>query len=138
MKIKLLIIDDDKVSLLIAEKFLIVSGIKKIVQEILIFNKPIDALKLLFAAEDNDEMCQLWILLDINMPKISGWDFLNRVESVDLKKDVKVIMLTSSISEEDKNRAASYNSVYGYISKPLDMDKCNEIKQIILNSENGI
>ncbi|MEB2784213.1 response regulator [Algoriphagus persicinus] len=138
MKSKLLIIDDDQVSLLIANKYLIVSGFEEFVHEILIFNKAIDALKALYVAEDNLELCQLWILLDINMPKISGWDFLNRIESMKLENDVKVIMLTSSISEEDKIRAVSFNSVYGYISKPLDIQKCNEIKQIILKSANGL
>ncbi|MEB2782037.1 response regulator [Algoriphagus sp. C2-6-M1] len=138
MKSKLLIIDDDQVSLLIAKKYLIVSGFEEFVHEILIFNKAIDVLKALYVAEDNLELCQMWILLDINMPKISGWDFLNRIESMKLENDVKVIMLTSSINEEDKIRAASFNSVYGYISKPLDIQKCNEIKQIILKSANGL
>lgn len=137
MKIKLLIIDDDQVSLLIAMKYLIASGLKRIVRDILIFNKPIEALKLLYAVEDNTELYQVWILLDINMPQISGWDFLNRIESANLKNPVKVIMLSSSISEEDMNRAASFSSVYGYISKPLNTHKCNEIRQIITESGKG-
>ncbi len=137
MRIKLLIIDDDLVSLLIAKKYLTVSGFEEIVEELLIFNKPIDGLNLLFAAEKSHEVCQYWILLDINMPKISGWDFLNKVESLNLENDVKVIMVTSSISEEDKNKAASFSSVYEYISKPLDKRKCTKIKQIILKSHNS-
>jgi len=134
MNTKILLIDDDQVSLLIAKKYLIISGVQDIVHEILIFDDAADALRLLRELEVKSESSLLCILLDINMPEINGWDFLNSIKNKNLHNHVKVIMLTSSISEEDKNRAASFSSVYGYISKPLDEQKCKEIKQIILGS----
>ena len=57
------------------------------------------------------------LFLDINMPEMSGFDFLE----VCLEKKLKpyVVMLTSSIDEEDKLRSFSFNCVIAYISKPL-------------------
>lgn len=136
MKIELFLIDDDKVSLLITRKYLIISGIKELVDDILIFDEATDALDLLNQSRSINEVNEIWILLDINMPKVNGWDFLSRLNTENHKSNIKVIMLTSSISEEDKNMAASYQSVYGYFSKPLDTEKCKEIKQIMLESAN--
>jgi len=59
------------------------------------------------------------ILLDINMPEIDGWDFL---EEFKLKKYThfdKIVMLSSSIDESDMERAKTYAEVNGFITKPL-------------------
>src|SRR5690606_26651961 len=124
MKIKFLLIDDDKISLLISKKYMVVSGLKEIVEDVIVFDKPQDALDYIYSEKSNKEPSFFWILLDINMPEINGWEFLRLVDSNELGNMLKVIVLTSSISEDDKNRAASFNTVFGYISKPLDLEKC--------------
>lgn len=66
------------------------------------------------------------ILLDINMPIMNGFTFLDKCKQVGyLKEDygyVQIILLTSSIHPEDRKKAASYG-VRGYIIKPLTADK---------------
>ena len=61
------------------------------------------------------------ILLDINMPEISGWDFLDALSTLppDFQQECRVVMLSSSIDIHDYNRADSYPFVQDFISKPL-------------------
>jgi CheY-like chemotaxis protein len=72
------------------------------------------------------------IFLDLNMPKFSGWDFLDRFRllSTDLQKDIQVHILTSSVRPLDKERSTQYPFVKSYISKPL-----NESVIIEMNKE---
>ena len=59
------------------------------------------------------------IFLDINMPVMNGWDFLNRM--VAEAKDYKVVVLTSSVNSIDYKRASKYVNVIGYVEKPATM-----------------
>ncbi len=70
---------------------------------------------------DADEVPDL-ILLDINMPRMDGWEFLKEYESLHdrLPHQVTIYMLSSSIAEADKKRAAESPFVKGYIVKPLE------------------
>jgi two-component system, chemotaxis family, chemotaxis protein CheY len=64
------------------------------------------------------------ILLDLNMPVIDGWDFLDLFETIreELKKIIRIFIVTSSVDEKDILRSQSYSSVSGFISKPLSPD----------------
>jgi CheY-like chemotaxis protein len=61
------------------------------------------------------------ILLDINMPVMDGWDFLEWIkENRNLfARNIPIFMVSSSIDWRDIERAKSYESVMDYISKPL-------------------
>lgn len=61
------------------------------------------------------------ILLDLNMPLMSGWDFLERFEGLDdiIKKKLKIYILSSSVDPRDKKRAEEDKNVIDYIVKPL-------------------
>lgn len=60
------------------------------------------------------------ILLDINMPGMNGWDFLDQM--IKEKIQMKVFMLSSSIDPKDFERAKGYSLVKDYIAKPLKED----------------
>lgn len=62
-----------------------------------------------------------YILLDINMPTMTGWEFLDEYEQLpaQLKQNYKVYILSSSIDERDMERARNNSNVQGYIVKPL-------------------
>jgi len=64
------------------------------------------------------------ILLDLNMPVIDGWAFLDRYEVIaeKINKTVKIYIVTSSVDEKDKLRSQKYSYVSGFISKPLSPD----------------
>src|SRR5690554_1925294 len=61
------------------------------------------------------------IFLDINMPGMNGWEFLEEYEKLELaqKGEVVLTMLSNSIDPRDQEKAGKYNSVKGYYSKPL-------------------
>ena len=69
----------------------------------------------------SDEPCQTILLLDINMPGLSGWDvleiFMRYPDSI--KQHFTIYMLSSSICPQDKQIADAYDIVSGYIEKPL-------------------
>jgi CheY-like chemotaxis protein len=86
------------------------------------FEFPAEALKYISSAYENAEGETTTILfLDINMPEIDGWDFLDEFAKMDdrIHKQFVIYLLSSSIDPSDKQRAASANFVKGFLSKPL-------------------
>jgi len=69
------------------------------------------------------------ILLDLNMPGLNGWEFLEEYDKLkaDEKGQVVVVMLTTSLNPEDKHRADSNPSIAGFRNKPLTPDAMQEI-----------
>jgi len=66
-----------------------------------------------------------FIFLDINMPEMSGWEFLNVFKH--FKVNVPVYILTSSESAADRNKAANNELVKGFFSKPLSVQALEKI-----------
>ena len=85
-----------------------------------------DALKIVKKVQPN------YVLLDINMPILDGWGFLDLFEMPSNKKTIqpKIIMLTSSISEKDEERALNNPHVSHFLVKPINSVK---IKQFLEN-----
>lgn len=66
------------------------------------------------------------ILLDVNLPKMNGFDFLHALKSSPKLQRTPVAMLTSSDAERDRIQANSYE-VIRYMIKPLDTEELNEL-----------
>lgn len=69
------------------------------------------------------------IFLDINMPRMNGFEFLDEYHKLDeaLKAKVTIIMLTTSLNPEDKKIATSYGEINGFENKPLTSEMLNQI-----------
>jgi len=117
MPIRFMIIDNDPVSNLLCT--LAIRDVQD-AAEIQTFNFPVDGFKYL-AKEYADTTNPTVLLLDINMPMWSGWDFLDNFEKLDdkIKEQFKVYLLSSSIDVNDKDRARENKNVMDYIEKPL-------------------
>ena len=117
MPIRFMIIDNDPVSNLLCT--LAIRDVQD-AAEIQTFNFPVDGFKYL-AKEYADTTNPTVLLLDINMPMWSGWDFLDNFEKLDdkIKKQTKIYILSSSIDVNDKHRASENKNVMDYIEKPL-------------------
>lgn len=69
------------------------------------------------------------IFLDINMPVMDGWEFAEAFDKLNpnQKGNAKIIMLTSSVNPDDKNRALQLTAISGFQSKILTMEGLNDV-----------
>jgi CheY-like chemotaxis protein len=74
------------------------------------------------------------ILLDLDMPLMDGWEFLDALDGLPAAHDVCVFVLTSSIHPDDLARATGYRAVNGFFTKPLDGDSIVRM-QVLLQAE---
>ncbi|WP_194776926.1 response regulator [Pararhodonellum marinum] len=107
--IKIVLIDDDPISTFVTEK--LISKNIKVPCRIFKFQRASDALREIYAIDPN------YLFLDLNMPEMTGWDFLEEFEPK--KANPEVYILSSSVDERDINKAGTYSVVKKYLSKPL-------------------
>lgn len=112
--------DDDKTSNLISRMIL---NPMDVADSIEILDNGKEAMHRFELSTDFPEL----VLLDINMPYMSGFEFLDWYESTGLQGQVKFAMFTSSGRTEDKHKAHSYTDVIGYIEKPLSKEKVENL-----------
>jgi CheY-like chemotaxis protein len=70
-----------------------------------------------------------YILLDINMPIMNGWEFLDEYkhQNIDPSGKSKIFIISSSVFSNDISKARSYPLVRNFISKPLSIEKIKEM-----------
>lgn len=110
MKTNVLLIDDDDINNHI-HKLLTLALIPE--SQVYQFQKAQEALRYLQKTKTLPNL----ILLDLQMPFMNGWEFLQALEELDL--NVPVFVVTSSMIRSEKERAKSYPCIKEYIVKPL-------------------
>jgi response regulator RpfG family c-di-GMP phosphodiesterase len=105
---KILLLDDDKIQKILLEKRLlkINSGIK-----LVYFDMPSKAINFL-----KSESVDL-LLIDLNLPEMSGWEFVDEIEK--LIPNSRVILQSGSVEREELHRATSDNRISEIFEKPL-------------------
>jgi CheY-like chemotaxis protein len=79
--------------------------------------------------ENSDQTPPDMVILDINMPIMDGWDFLQAFDELELegKENVTIVMVSSSINPEDIERAHQNRWLKDYVNKPLTPQKMAEL-----------
>lgn len=122
------IVDDDRlsvklVSLLIAKNAF--SG------SVIPFHNPRLALQELIKNCNSNELLPDCILLDLNMPVMDGWQFLEEYKTLGLVKNISIFIISSSNDPADIKMGEKYPMVKAYILKPLNAAKLKTALQLI-------
>lgn len=117
----ILLVEDDHVDVMNVQRAFKKNNIKNPLH---IANNGIDALDMLRGTEGREKIIPTprIILLDINMPKMNGIEFLRELRNDPRLKSISVIIMTTSNDEKDKFEAFNLN-VAGYIVKPVSFEK---------------
>lgn len=119
-KLSFLLIDDDQVFNFIHKKQIMRSKIEK---DIVDYTSPFKALDYL----KNISFDQLpdVILLDINMPELNGFEFVERLikERHEIEDKLNIFVVTSSLNPTDYQKAKKFDCIKGFYDKPIDFEK---------------
>lgn len=113
------LVDDDPINNLINRRLLGKTGISDRIEE---FLGGADALEKINEMNPDESLI---IFLDINMPVLNGWEFLNKYLETFSHRNDKIIILSSSIDFLDRQKANGYAIVSGFLEKPLTLEKIN-------------
>lgn len=122
------IIDDDNIFIYGLKRMMQVA---KFCDSIMIYRDGQEALDSLKAIISNKEKLPDVILLDLNMPILDGWQFLDEFVQIELDKKIIIYIVSSSVDPADVLRAQEYSAVTNYILKPVSMEVLQEIFQDI-------
>ncbi|WP_300439032.1 response regulator [Christiangramia sp.] len=124
MNTLILLIDDDKITNIVNRKIIRKKKADVIIKDFQTANHALE-----FLMHKKPEDFNVIIFLDINMPEISGWEFISLLEK-NIKYKYVLYLLTSSIDENDKLRSEKLASVRSFISKPLTIQKLDKLDLI--------
>jgi CheY-like chemotaxis protein len=123
---KVMIIDDNNIDLYITKRLIIKNNFGK---EVLEYNAAAEALKYLQDNQDNIPMLPLIIFIDIYMPEMSGFEFLEAYDKlpITLKKYCKVFIISSTIDENDIERSHLDKNLTAFQVKPITKEFLDSI-----------
>lgn len=128
---KVLIIDDNEMDLFIAKEYI---EDFSFAEEIIQLNSALKALEFLKSLENNPDQLPQLIFLDIRMPVMDGFGFLDEYAKLPNKINTNCIIyiLSSSMDPTDIKKVSDNSLVKGFLSKPLNEEMLYNIKMELL------
>lgn len=126
--VNFIVIDDSRLDCFISEKIIKNTGYSKSIRS---FTEAEEALKFIKNTPGRTEENKSIILLDIQMPVMSGFDFAEAFEKLpdDIRSAYMIFMISSSTNETDRMRIGNYQSIMNLYKKPLNKDIIEELVQ---------
>jgi len=125
MKLEFLIVDDSDIVIFLHTEILSYTNLTKSPFSALNGESALEILQNL-----KETQSEYLVLLDINMPVMDGWQFLEEIQKDNTLPPIFVVMVTSSIDSIDKLKAAQFPQVIGFFEKPLSEENCYQIKAL--------
>ncbi|WP_108867874.1 response regulator [Aquimarina aquimarini] len=126
----LCLIDDDNI-----HQFIIKKIVNKLSpnQELLVFSNGEEGINFMKSRIGKIEKLPDLILLDINMPVMDGWEFLEEFVTItpDIKKEIIIYILSSSDNPTDKEKAKKFDLISGYIIKPINENQLESLLESV-------
>jgi CheY-like chemotaxis protein len=121
------LIDDDKIYQFTARKILESTGLAKKILSFYNGSEAIVFLKQRFSTDQN-ELPDI-IFLDINMPVMNGWQFLEEYHKINdrFQKTITIFVVSSSVDDCDIQRSKEFSEVTDYIVKPINRLKYQQL-----------
>ncbi|HRJ28316.1 MAG TPA: response regulator [Cyclobacteriaceae bacterium] len=122
------LIDDSEIDLFIQRRFLEVYSFTNNLIAYKSAQEAIDSL----SSKTNNPAPDI-IFLDLNMPNIDGFGFLESFDKMDetVKAKSQIVVLTSSNNKHDKDQAFQYKNVIQYITKPIKQSDIDQLKKLL-------
>ena len=123
---KMALVDDDEVFVFLTRKAIEKSNLIEVIK---VFGNGLEALSFLKENSNNPEELPEIILLDLCMPIMDGWQFLDEFVNLNPRIGIGILIYicSSSISPDDIVKANEISAVSGYIIKPITKEKMVEI-----------
>jgi two-component system nitrate/nitrite response regulator NarL len=126
------LIDDSDIDLFIQRRFLEVYNFS---DQLTQYKSAEEALRWLEKLNGHEPAPDV-IFLDLNMPEVDGFSFLNTFRNLPKKivEKSKIVVLTSSNSAKDREQAFSFSNVVQFITKPLKQSDIDELKKLLIKN----
>lgn len=122
------IIDDDEIYLFSVKKVIELNNFSG---KIIAFRNGQEALEYFVNSQQDQAGLPDVILLDINMPVMNGWEFIEAFRKIrpSISKDIMLYVVSSSVDKSDVDKARSFTAVNDYLVKPITASQLKNIYQ---------
>jgi CheY-like chemotaxis protein len=123
-KLNIFLVDDDHIYQFTAKKTLEAMGLA---EQVSVFMNGAAAIQHIKDNLSNPGDLPDVIFLDINMPVMDGWQFVQEFQKLDIRKPISLYMVSSSVDEADMKRSREFSVISDYIIKPVGRTRFHEL-----------